>query len=90
MRAVSEPIIFPIGKLDMTPEEIGKTIRDARRAQGLRQDQLAAAAGVGVRFLVELEAGKPTAQIGKTLSVLAALGCRLTIERPYVAHETTS
>ncbi len=74
----------------MTPEEIGKTIRDARRAQGLRQDQLAAAAGVGVRFLVELEAGKPTAQIGKTLSVLAALGCRLTIEQPRVAHETTS
>ncbi|MEM9442285.1 MAG: type II toxin-antitoxin system Y4mF family antitoxin [Pseudomonadota bacterium] len=74
----------------MTPEEIGKTIRDARRAQGLRQDQLAAAAGVGVRFLVELEAGKPTAQIGKTLSVLAALGCRLTIERPRVARETTS
>lgn len=74
----------------MTPEQIGKTIRDARRAQGLRQDQLAAAAGVGVRFLVELEAGKPTAQIGKTLDVLAALGCHLAIERPRLADETTS
>jgi len=48
----------------------------------LRQDQLAAVAGVGVRFLVELEAGKPTAQIGKALDVLAALGCRMAIEAP--------
>lgn len=66
----------------MTPETIGQTIRNARRAQGLRQDQLAAVADVGVRFLVELEAGKPTAQIGKALNVLAALGCRMTIEAP--------
>ena len=52
--------------------------------RGLRQDQLAGAAGVGVRFLVELEAGKATAQIGKALAVLAALGCDLRIEAPGV------
>lgn len=66
----------------MTPEIIGQTIRNARRAQGMRQDQLAAVAGVGIRFLVELEAGKPTAQIGKALDVLAALGCSVTISGP--------
>ena len=55
----------------MTPVDIGNTIRAARKAQGLRQDELAAAANVGVRFLIELEAGKPTAQLGKTLSVLS-------------------
>lgn len=66
----------------MTPEIIGQTIRNARRAQGMRQDQLAAVAGVGIRFLVELEAGKPTAQIGKALDVLAALGCSVTISDP--------
>ena len=64
----------------MTPKEVGRVVRETRRAQGLRQDQLAGAAGVGVRFLVELEAGKATAQIGKALTVLAALGCRLRIE----------
>lgn len=37
--------------------------RDLRLAQGLRQDQLAAAAGVGPRFLVELERGKPTVRL---------------------------
>ena len=66
----------------LTPDEIGRIVRRTRRAQGLRQDQLAGAAGVGVRFLVELEAGKATAQIGKALAVLAALGCNLRIEPP--------
>ena len=57
-----------------TPAEIALTVRTARRALKLRQAELAAAAGVGVRFLIELEAGKPTAQLGKTLAVLNALG----------------
>jgi hypothetical protein len=48
----------------------------------LRQDQLAGAAGVGLRFIVDLEAGKQTAQIGKALQVLAALGCSLEITPP--------
>ena len=66
----------------MTPVEIGQLVRRTRRAQRLRQDQLAGASGVGVRFLVELEAGKATTQIGKVLAVLAALGCTLRIEPP--------
>ena len=66
----------------MTPAEIGQIVRETRRAQGLRQDQLAGAARVGVRFVVELEAGKATARIGKALAVLAALGCTLRIEPP--------
>ena len=66
----------------MTPAQIGQLVRRTRRAQRLRQDQLAGAAGVGVRFLVELEAGKATAQIGKALAVLSALGCTLRIEPP--------
>jgi HTH-type transcriptional regulator/antitoxin HipB len=66
----------------MTTQEFGTLLRNTRAAQGLRQDQLAAAAGVGVRFLIELEAGKPTAQLGKALKVVDALGCRLRIEPP--------
>jgi HTH-type transcriptional regulator / antitoxin HipB len=61
---------------------IGSTIRDERKALGLRQDELAAASGVGLRFLVELERGKPTVQMGKVLDVLAALGCELQIRKP--------
>ena len=66
----------------MTPGGIGRIVRATRRAQGLRQDQLAGAANVGPRFLSELEAGKKTAQVGKVLAVLAALGCKLSIESP--------
>lgn len=66
----------------MTADDIGTIVREARIAQGLRQDQLAAAAGVGVRFLVELEAGKPTVRLAKVLAVLDALGLRLQVTSP--------
>mgnify|MGYP005824588427 FL=1 len=75
--------MFPVREIMlMTPEEIGDLIRKTRKAQGLRQPELAAASGVGLRFLVELERGKPTAQIGKVLDVLSALGCSMTITTP--------
>lgn len=66
----------------VTPTEIGVIVRTTRKSQKLRQDQLAGVAGVGVRFVVDLEAGKPTAQIGKALLILAALGCKVTIAPP--------
>ncbi|AKQ42831.1 XRE family transcriptional regulator [Aurantiacibacter atlanticus] len=61
---------------------IGQIIREERKELGLRQDALAAASGVGLRFLVELERGKPTVQMGKVLDVISALGCELQIKRP--------
>lgn len=60
-------------------EEIGEALRLERKAQGLRQDELAGAAGVGIRFIVDLEAGKATAQIGKVLQVVQALGLVVTL-----------
>ena len=52
----------------------GSMIRGRRKALNLRQDQLALATGVGRRFLIELEAGKPSCQLGRSLLVAAALG----------------
>ena len=66
----------------LTPSDIGDIVRAARKAAGLRQYELAGATGVGVRFIVDLEAGKPTAQIGKALQVLQALGCSFDIVPP--------
>lgn len=71
-----------MARRNLTTAEIGDIVRATRKAAGLRQDELAGAAGVGLRFIVDLEAGKPTAQIGKTLQVLAALGCSLDITPP--------
>jgi HTH-type transcriptional regulator / antitoxin HipB len=68
---------IPDQEINMTQLDsptFGQAIRAARKAQGLRQDQLAGAAGVGVRFIVDLEAGKPSAQLGKALHVAATLG----------------
>ena len=54
----------------------GSMVRSRRKALNMRQDQLALATGVGRRFLIELEAGKPSCQIGRSLLVAEALGLR--------------
>ncbi|WP_105421696.1 helix-turn-helix transcriptional regulator [Neorhizobium sp. T25_27] len=64
------------------PADIGALVRSARKEQNLRQDELAGVSGVGLRFIVDLEAGKPTAQIGKVLQVLQTLGCSIDILAP--------
>ncbi|WP_420449923.1 helix-turn-helix transcriptional regulator [Candidatus Palauibacter sp.] len=69
-------------KRTVTPADIGAIVRTTRKNAGLRQHELAGTAGVGLRFIVDLEAGKPTAQIGKVLQVLAALGCSVDVVPP--------
>lgn len=68
--------------LASTPAELGASLRQVRRSRGLRLEDLALAAGVGVRFISELERGKPTARIAETLRVAAALGVRVSLEDP--------
>ena len=58
----------------------GLLIRNRRRALAMSQDQLALATGVGRRFLIELEAGKISCQLGRSLVVAEALGLRPTAE----------
>lgn len=57
--------------------EFGVQLMRARKVLGLTQRDLALAIGVGERFIVELEAGKPTAQLGKALAAAKAAGMRL-------------
>ena len=73
------------GKIMQTvtdPPALGRLVRETRRALGLTQPKLALSAGVGVRFLVDIEKGKPTAQIGKIMQVLAALGIEMQLSPP--------
>lgn len=58
-------------------EALGTILRTARKHLGLTQSQLALAAGVGTRFIVELEAGKPTVRLEHVLRVVDALGLEL-------------
>jgi len=62
-----------------TPEHLGDVVRHTRKALSLTQPQLALAAGVGVRFIVDLEAGKPTVRLENVLRVLQALGATLNV-----------
>ena len=64
-------------------KELGKTIRDLRRSQGVTQAQLAGLSNTGVRFISDLENGKETCQTGKMLHVLAILGVDIVIKSPY-------
>lgn len=56
---------------------LGRTIRQERKSQGLTQAQLAGLCGVGTRFVHDLERGKPSVHLGKTIDVLQTLGLHL-------------
>ena len=63
-----------------TPVDLGSAVRRARRSRRLRQEDLALGAGTGVRFIGELERGKPTVQLDPTLRVLHALGIAIELD----------
>lgn len=63
-----------------TTSDIGKWVRLERKRQGLTQKELSGLVGTSERFIVELEAGKATAQIGKVLHVLKNLGAQINME----------
>jgi y4mF family transcriptional regulator len=70
----------PQGLTDTTAaryaKAFGALVRERREAQKMTQDDLALAAGVGRRFVIELEAGKPTTHLGKALTVATEVGLR--------------
>ena len=60
--------------------DLGDMVRIRRQMLKLSQKDLAEQAGVGRRFVGELEAGKPTAELGKALAACRALGLTLTVQ----------
>jgi HTH-type transcriptional regulator / antitoxin HipB len=68
--------------MKLTPDQLAEAIRRTRTALGVTQERLAMTAGTGLRFIVDLEKGKPTCQLGKTLAVLNTLGINLTLTAP--------
>ncbi len=63
-----------------TPASLGDAIRHYRTAAGLTQAQLAEMAGLRRSYLSELESGKETEQLKRTLRVLRQLGVRITLD----------
>ena len=61
-------------------KSLGELIREMRKKNGVTQKELALVAGTGLRFVGELENGKPTCQVGKVLEVLRCLGMEIKVE----------
>ena len=62
-------------------EELGEAIRTRRKELHYTQAFLAESTGFSVSFISDVERGKATAEIGKTLQLLMILGLDLSVER---------
>lgn len=71
--------ILPYGKISSI-QDIGRLVRAQRKSQSATQAEFASLCGVGVRFISELENGKPTMELGKVLHVLQCLGLDMSIQ----------
>lgn len=63
----------------LNSKKLGTLIRSTRKNQSLSQADLALVAGTAPRFISNLENGKETCHLGKTLAVLAALGITISL-----------
>lgn len=63
-------------------EALGAIVAKTRKRLKVTQKDLALTAGTGLRFIGDLEKGKPTHHVGKVLEVLRALGIRVELEVP--------
>ena len=65
-----------------SPEDLGLLIRKARERRSQSQQSFADLAGVGRRFVSELENGKATLELGKVLKVMRAAGISIFARNP--------
>lgn len=73
-----------------TTADIGKMIRQTRKSLRVTQRALALTSGTGLRFIIDLEKGKETCEIGKALTVLNTLGIKMTLTPPAAATQQGS
>jgi|JFJP01.1.fsa_nt_gi HTH-type transcriptional regulator / antitoxin HipB len=57
--------------------DVGAFLRARRKSLGITQARVAALCGTGVRFISDLENGKPRVELCKVLDVASALGVDL-------------
>ncbi len=75
----------------ITTRDLASAIRGRRLALGLTQAEVAARVGVSRPWLSQIEAGKPTANIGLVIRLLDALGLQLEVtDRPPLADDSTT
>ncbi|MAZ80439.1 MAG: transcriptional regulator [Rickettsiales bacterium] len=68
--------------MDISSKHIGALIKEVRKELNLTQCDVATICGTGLRFIIELENGKPSCQIDKSLYVLQSLGIKIGFSKP--------
>lgn len=63
-------------------DEVAEIVRRTRKSQKISQTILSQASNVGLRFVGDIERGKPSVQFDKLLSVLTSLGIAVKLELP--------
>lgn len=66
-----------------TTKSIGDLVKQTRKNLKITQKDLALTSGTGLRFIIELEQGKATCQLGKVLTVLNTLGITIQLTAPF-------
>ncbi|MFH2203905.1 MAG: helix-turn-helix domain-containing protein [Elusimicrobiota bacterium] len=69
------------------PAEIGAIVRQTRKSAGLSQIEAASMCKVGTRFLSDLENGKSSIHLGKTMQVLRAFGLVVQLKKKTLTNE---
>jgi HTH-type transcriptional regulator/antitoxin HipB len=73
-----------------TPIDLGSAIRDRRRRLNLDQEDLAKQVGVSRKWIIDVEKGKPRAEIGLILRTLEVLGVRMSLNANEMMPEETA
>jgi len=63
----------------LSVEQLGEIVRQQRKFQHVTQQQLAGLQNTGVRFISDVENGKPTVELGKVIKLLDSLGLEIHI-----------
>ncbi|MBF0268156.1 MAG: helix-turn-helix transcriptional regulator [Alphaproteobacteria bacterium] len=63
-----------------TALDLGLIVRERRRNLGMDQSDLAARAGVSRQWIIDIEKGKPRAEVGLVLRTLTELGLKVRVE----------
>lgn len=70
-------------------ESLGRILRESRLNQELTQDEVAEALGVNRRYIIELEAGKPTKALERLFDYMRETGVRIygEVAAPVSVHQ---
>ncbi len=76
--------------MKMTARQIGELVKATRKSLAVTQRDLAMTSCTGLRFIIELEKGKPTCHLSKVLTVLNTLGITIKLTPPATENKTGS